>query len=255
MKTIIAAHKLLLSWTTITLLCIACSSPNTTPTPMATHLIDSTQIDRILLDSTPPQPTALTEEELDSIFNLNDSTWVNLKELYPKIVLDLRYATTNNFMKLQIYDCPKCYLRLATAKALLKAQDELEKQNLGFKMFDCYRPQSAQYKLWKKVPDPRYVSPPSRGSMHSRGGALDLTIINLENGEELEMGTEYDYFGKKAYWSNKNLPQQVLDNRQLLRNTLEFHGFKTVTTEWWHFSYRRAWFKLSNMQWDCSPDE
>ena len=118
-------------------------------------------------------------------------------------------------------------------------------------MYDCYRPQSAQYKLWKKMPDRRYVAPPTKGSMHSRGGALDLTIIHLETKEELEMGTEYDYFGREAYWVNKNLPEETLNNRQLLRSTLEKHGFKTTPTEWWHFSYRRAWFKLSDMQWNC----
>ena len=198
-----------------------------------------------------PDP-GCTPAELDSIFQLNDTTWVNLKDLHPKIELDLRYATTNNFMELQIYDCGQCYLRLATARALLIAQKELETQNLGFKMYDCYRPKSAQYKLWKKMPDRRYVAPPSKGSMHSRGGALDLTIIQLENKEELEMGTEYDYFGRAAYWVNKDLPKEVLDNRHLLRSTLEKHGFKTTSTEWWHFSYRRAWFKLSDMQWNCN---
>ncbi|MFT5646317.1 MAG: D-alanyl-D-alanine dipeptidase [Aureispira sp.] len=217
-------------------------------------------IDRLMIDSLSlvettkidiPAP-GFSPIELDSIFQLNDTTWVNLKDLHPKIELDLRYATTNNFMELQIYDCAQCYLRLATAKALLIAQKELEEQNLGFKMYDCYRPQSAQFKLWKKMPDRRYVAPPSKGSMHSRGGALDLTIIQLENKEELEMGTEYDYFGRKAYWVNKDLPEEVLNNRQLLRSTLEKHGFKTVTTEWWHFSYRRAWFKLSDMQWSCN---
>lgn len=235
----------------------ACTSNSSSQ--QATTLVEPIGTDSLVLDSLAlaevekaalPAP-GFTKLELDSIFQLNDTTWVNLKDLHPKIALDLRYATTNNFMELQIYDCGECYLRLATAKALLKAQEELEEQNLGFKMFDCYRPKSAQYKLWKKVPDPRYVSPPSKGSMHSRGGALDLTIIELENQEELEMGTEYDYFGRKAYWVNKDLPAEVLDNRQLLRSTLEKHGFKTVTTEWWHFSYRRAWFKLSDMQWNC----
>lgn len=216
--------------------------------------VDSLENDSFSLataSKTATPPPVFTAAELDSIFQLNDTTWVNLKDLYANIELDLRYATTNNFMELQIYDCAQCYLRLATAKALLKAQEELETQELGFKMFDCYRPKSAQYKLWKKVPDPRYVSPPSKGSMHSRGGALDLTIIQLDDKQELDMGTEYDYFGRKAYWINKDLPKEVLDNRQLLRSTLEKHGFKTVTTEWWHFSYRRAWFKLSDMQWDC----
>lgn len=236
------------------LLCAACTSSTAPSTTTLASPADSIQQDSIITDTLIVETPSLglSAIELDSILGLNDTTWVNLKELHPNIELDLRYATTNNFMELQIYECGQCYLRLATARALLKAQKELEEQNLGFKMYDCYRPQSAQYKLWKKVPDPRYVSPPSKGSMHSRGGALDLTIIQLDNKEELDMGTEYDYFGRKAYWINKDLPKETLDNRQLLRSTLEKHGFKTVTTEWWHFSYRRAWFKLSDMQWDCN---
>lgn len=234
----------------------ACTSNSASQqTTTVAESIDSLTIDSLSLEEiTKIDITApgFSPIELDSIFQLNDTTWVNLKELHPKIELDLRYATTNNFMELQIYDCAQCYLRLATAKALLIAQKELEEQDLGFKMYDCYRPKSAQSKLWKKMPDRRYVAPPSKGSMHSRGGALDLTIIQLENKEELEMGTEYDFFGRKAYWVNKNLPEEVLNNRQLLRSTLEKHGFKTVTTEWWHFSYRRAWFKLSDMQWNCN---
>lgn len=214
-------------------------------------LVDSTSIVPIVIDTTPPPPAGPTAAQIDAILKGEDSAWVDIEDLAPQIVLDLRYATTNNFMELQIYDCPKCLMRLATAKALLKAQEELSEKGLGFKMFDCYRPQSAQYKLWKKMPDRRYVAPPSRGSMHSRGGALDLTLINLQTQEQLEMGTHYDYFGKEAYWVNQDLPQEVLDNRQLMRSTLEKHGFKTVTTEWWHFNYRRAWFSLSDKQWPC----
>ncbi len=194
----------------------------------------------------------LTSMELDSILELHDTTWVDIKQLIPSVELDLRYATTNNFMKLQIYDCPKCYLRLGAAKEIINIQHQLKTQNLGLKIFDCYRPQSAQYKLWQKKPDPRFVAPPNRGSMHSRGGAIDLTIIDLESGRELDMGTEYDYFGHAAYWTHKDFPQEILDNRQLLLETMRAFGFKTITTEWWHFSYRRAWFKLSNMQWDCA---
>lgn len=248
-------YNTVLYWLLSFLFCFGCSNPNRSSALLNASPTDSIANDSLLIPTvvvnTTPIDAHLSIEELDSIFSLNDTTWVNLKKLHPEIVLDLRYATTNNFMELQIYDCAECYLRLATAKALLEAQKFLEEKGLGFKMFDCYRPQSAQYKLWRKVPDPRYVSPPSKGSMHSRGGALDLTIINLETGEQLDMGTHYDYFGRKAYWSNKNLPKQVLKNRQLLRSTLEKYGFKTVTTEWWHFSYRRAWFKLSDMQWAC----
>lgn len=198
-----------------------------------------------------PKGPLLSAAEIDSIYQLHDSTWVDIEWLDSSILIDLRYATTNNFMELQIYDCPKCYMRLVVAKALIKAQKALKPQGLGFKMFDCFRPRSAQNKLWKKTPDPRYVSPPSRGSMHSRGIALDLTLVDLATREQLEMGTHYDYFGRKAYWAYKEHPQEILDNRQLLLSTLKEHGFKTVTTEWWHFSYRRAWFALSDMNWEC----
>ncbi|MCH2023400.1 MAG: M15 family metallopeptidase [Saprospiraceae bacterium] len=193
-----------------------------------------------------------SKHEVDSLFKLDDSSWVDMRQLIPDLEIDLRYATTNNFMELQIYNCPKCYLRMRVAKAVMQIQNKLKEQNLGLKVFDCYRPQSAQYKLWKKKSDPRFVTPPSKGSMHSRGGAMDLTIVDLNTGKELEMGTGYDYFGREAYWGYNNLSAEILENRQLLLNTMEAFGFKTVTTEWWHFSYRRAWFKLSDMKWECN---
>lgn len=233
-------------------LLIACGAPieKNTPQTIAIPTIDSTNIPIVLKV---PLIKKFNQEKIDSLFELNDTTWVDIENLDSNIVMELRYATTNNFMKTQIYDCPKCYLRLATAKALLKVQDSLLQQGLSLKMFDCYRPQQAQYKLWQVKPDPRFVSPPSRGSMHSRGGAVDLTIINTETGEELDMGTEYDYFGVEGYWSYTKHPKLVSDNRQLLLKIMNEFGFKTVTTEWWHFSYRRAWYNLSSMEWDC-PD-
>lgn len=202
-------------------------------------------------DSIQHNTNTLQTAQIDSILALHDSTWVDLALLIPDLVVDIRYASTNNFMKTKIYDCGECYTRLAVAKATIEIQKELKQQNLGLKMFDCYRPRSAQYKLWEVVPDPRYVSPPGKGSVHSRGGALDLTIVN-KNLEELDMGTPYDYFGKEAYWAHiEKQPEIVQKNRKLLLTTMQKHGFKTVSTEWWHYSYRRAWFKLSDMQWAC----
>ncbi|MCP4442560.1 MAG: M15 family metallopeptidase [Aureispira sp.] len=189
--------------------------------------------------------------QIDSILNLHDSSWVDLQVLIPDLMVDIRYASTNNFMKTKIYDCGECYSRLAVAKAVMKIQEELKSQEMGLKMFDCYRPRSAQYKLWKVVPDPRYVSPPGKGSVHSRGGALDLTIVD-DQGAELNMGTPYDFFGKEAYWAHiEKQPEEVQKNRKLLLTTMQKYGFKTVSTEWWHYSYRRAWFQLSDMQWPC----
>ena len=232
---------------------IACNSENHSrqtlpPSDSLVTISDS------IAPPSPPPPVykpMYTPTEKDSLFALSDTTWIDMELLDTSIVMDIRYATTNNFMKLQVYDCAKCYTRLATAKAILKIQDALQEQGLGLKMYDCYRPQAAQLKLWNKLPDRRYVAPPSRGSVHSRGGALDLTIVELGTQRELAMGTEYDYFGREAYWSYSKHPEEVNNNRQLLRSTMEKFGFKTTSTEWWHYSYRKAWYQLSNMQWNC----
>jgi D-alanyl-D-alanine dipeptidase len=120
--------------------------------------------------------------------------WTEITTLDPTIKLDLRYATSNNFVKEKMYDCGRCFYRTTVADALLKAHKALQKQGYGgLKMYDCYRPRPIQWKLWKKVPDPRYVADPRKGSMHNRGMAADLTIVD-KDGKELDMGTEFRLF-------------------------------------------------------------
>jgi len=174
--------------------------------------------------------------------------------LDPSIKLDIRYATADNFTKSKIYDCPRCLLRPEAAKALVKAHKALQKKGLGLKMFDCYRPRPYQQRLWDKVPNPDYVTPPAKGSMHSRGAAVDLTIVD-EKGNELDMGTPYDFFGKEAHTDNMNLPAPVLANRRLLRETLEAVGFKGIRTEWWHFSFQGKNYPLSDYVWPCEKQK
>ena len=111
-----------------------------------------------------------------------------------------------------MYTCPRCFLRPAVAKALLKVHRELGKKGLGLKLYDCYRPHSIQWALWKKVPDPRYVADPRKGSMHNRGSAVDLTVVERATGKELDMGTAFDYFGVEAYIDYQKLPAEVLNN-------------------------------------------
>jgi zinc D-Ala-D-Ala dipeptidase len=167
------------------------------------------------------------------------------------IKLDVRYATANNFTKAKIYDCQACLLRPESARAVVKAHKALQEQGYGgLKMFDCYRPRPYQQRLWDKVPNPDYVTPPAKGSMHSRGAAVDLTIVDKQ-GRELDMGTEYDYFGEKGHYDYTNLPAEVLENRRLLRRTMEAVGFQGIRTEWWHFSYRGADFPFSDFVWEC----
>ena len=203
------------------------------PTPPATR------------STAPPKPQNFGKEN-----SIAKSGFSDVPALDPSIKLDIRYATADNFTKSKIYDCPRCLLRPEAAKALVKAHKNLQKKGLGLKMFDCYRPRPYQQRLWDKVPNPDYVTPPAKGSMHSRGAAVDLTIVD-KAGKELDMGTPYDFFGKEAHTDNLNLPAQVLTNRRLLREALEAVGFKGIRTEWWHFSFQGKDYPLSSYVWPC----
>ena len=174
----------------------------------------------------------------------------DVTQLDPDIKLDIKYATTDNFTGSKIYDCPKCLLRPEVAEALVKAHKNLKKKGFGLKMFDCYRPRPYQQRLWDKVPNQNYVTPPAKGSMHSRGAAVDLTLIDSK-GKELDMGTPYDYFGPEAHTDNLKLPKKVLENRKILQSALAEVGFKGIRTEWWHFSYQAKKFPLSDYVWPC----
>jgi zinc D-Ala-D-Ala dipeptidase len=177
--------------------------------------------------------------------------WTELTELDNSINIDIRYATANNFVKAKMYDCGRCFLRPEAAKAVAKAHKVLKDKGYGgFKMFDCYRPKPYQQRLWDKVPDDRYVTPPWKGSQHTRGLAVDLTIVD-KNGNELDMGTPFDTFSEKAHSTYQDLPKSVLENRKLLRGVLEDVGFKGIRTEWWHFSYQNAKYGLSDWVWKC----
>jgi D-alanyl-D-alanine dipeptidase len=136
------------------------------------------------------------------------------------------------------------------ARAIVKAHKALQKKGYGLKMYDCYRPRPIQWKLWNKVPDTRYVADPRKGSMHNRGMAVDLTIVD-KNGQELDMGTDFDYFGKEAYHSYAGHSDEVQENRQLLVETMEDHNFRSTSTEWWHYSYIPKSFPLDDWLWKC----
>lgn len=162
---------------------------------------------------------------------------IELKSIIPGIVYDLRYATSNNFMNRMMYpeNTIHTFMRLPAVDSLKKVQKELNENGLGLKIFDAYRPYSVTVKFWELVKDERYVANPSKGSGHNRGIAVDLTIINLQTGMELNMGTGFDNFSDTAHHSFTNLREEILQNRNLLRSTMEKYGFKALDTEWWHF--------------------
>lgn len=198
------------------------------------------------LDSIVPE-----EDEPTIRYDYDTSQWTELTLEQHGIHMDLRYATANNFMKQQIYDCGRCFYRKNVAAALIKVQEELAKDSLGLKMYDCYRPAPYQQRLWDILPDARYVARPSKGSLHSRGAAADLTIIRLADGQELDMGTAFDFFGVEAYTTTTNLPKEVLENRALFQKVMRKNGFGTIRTEWWHFNYLGPRLPLADWVWNC----
>ncbi|HRZ87522.1 MAG TPA: M15 family metallopeptidase [bacterium] len=153
----------------------------------------------------------------------------------PDIVVDIRYATPLNFMHRTLYDSKRCWLRRGTANRLSHVQQELKKEGLGLKIMDGYRPLSVQKKMWKVKPNPNYVADPKVGSMHNRGAAVDVTLVDAK-GNELPMGTGYDDFTKKAHIDNRNFPPDILRNRDLLKKAMLDSGFIAFRTEWWHFA-------------------
>jgi len=172
-----------------------------------------------------------------TIMSDNNKQMVDIKKLIPNIILDLRYATTNNFMHRKLYPAvTTTYLRLPAAKALQRVETELNELGLGLKIFDAYRPYSVTEKMWEPIKDDRYVADPKKGSGHNRGIAVDLTLINLKTKEALPMGTGFDNFSDTAHQTFTALPEEILQNRNLLKNLMEKYGFKALETEWWHYS-------------------
>ncbi len=177
---------------------------------------------------------------------------VDIQKLDPSILVELKYSTTDNFVKKDVYgDLTRAYLQPEMAKWLVKASALLQKQHPGYQLlvYDAARPNSVQYLLWDaldglnipKSKKPMYVADPKKGSNHNFGCAVDLTIADAK-GKPLDMGTKYDYFGPLAYPRSETemlrqgkLTNQQIANRKILRQVMTQSGFIINTTEWWHF--------------------
>ena len=166
-----------------------------------------------------------------------DKELIDLKKFIPALVLDIRYATTNNFTGEKIYSIAKAYARKPVAEALKKIQADLKSRGLGIKIFDAYRPYKATVKFYEVYGDTTYVASPYKGSRHNRGCALDLTLIDLKTGKELKMPTGYDSFSKDAWPTSPVKDPEALKNRTLLIGVMEKHGFRVNSSEWWHFDF------------------
>lgn len=196
---------------------------------------------------------ALTYSQEKSVQNKEnpDTSFVNLRELSKDFIYDLKYASNDNFLKQKVYDCSECYLRKNTAEALIKANKLFLKKGYRIKFFDCYRPLDVQKKMWTIVSDPNYVANPAKGSIHNRGGAVDITLVDRNN-KELDMGTPFDFFGIKSSHNFKELDKKILQNRELLKRIMLKSGFESFDSEWWHYNLIGAKkFSISNFKWDC----
>jgi D-alanyl-D-alanine dipeptidase len=162
---------------------------------------------------------------------------VEIKKYIPGIVLDIRYATTNNFMHRQMYKEAKAFARLPVVLALKDVEADLKTRGLGIKIYDAYRPYTITVKFYEEAKDTNFVADPRKGSKHNRGCAIDMGLVDLKTGKDLDMPTGFDSFSKKASANYPNLPKQEIDNRELLKSVMQAHGFNVIATEWWHYDF------------------
>ncbi len=150
------------------------------------------------------------------------------------VVLDLRYATANNFTGAPVYAAANCLLHPEAAKKLREAIRLAAIQGLHLKLFDAYRPPEAQWALWRHTPDPEFLAHPERGSPHSRGVAVDLTLVDGV-GSELDMGTGFDAFTPRSHHGNAEISAAAQRNRFLLMGIMITAGWDFFRNEWWHY--------------------
>ncbi len=191
-----------------------------------------------------PVPPKASRDDYDT------SRWIELTEAQG-FALELRYADESNFTGKQIYDCGRCFLQRDAGEKLIRLQRDIAKRyGWRLRLYDCYRPRPAQQRLWDIMPNASYVTPPHKGSMHNRGLAIDVTIDD-KDGRPMDMGSDFDHFGKEAHIDIYDHTDEVLRNRRILQKLMELHGFKGIRTEWWHYSLRGVSSELSAWEWGC----
>jgi zinc D-Ala-D-Ala dipeptidase len=181
---------------------------------------------------------------------------VELASLDPGIRLEIRYATSNNFLGTPLYTQARAFLQRPAAEALVRVQRSLAPEGYGLMVFDAYRPWYVTRLFWDAVPQElhRFVADPAQGSRHNRGCAVDLTLYELRTGKEVTMPSGYDETTERAYpaYTGGTTGQRRL--RDLLRRHMEAEGFTVYEYEWWHFDYR-DWhsYAIQNVRFEDIP--
>jgi D-alanyl-D-alanine dipeptidase len=148
--------------------------------------------------------------------------------------IDIAYATPNNFTGKPVYSRPGCYLHPDAAAALKRAIALAKPLGLRIRIFDAFRPSEAQWALWNFRPDPEFLADPRKGSPHSRGVAVDLTLMD-SNGVDLDMGTGFDAFTPLSHHANTEIPTAAQKNRLILLGLMSAAGWDFYKNEWWHY--------------------
>lgn len=167
-------------------------------------------------------------------------TLTQLHSISDKLILDIAYATPQNFTGKPVYATGDCYLHKEAYEKFLKALEIANAQGYLLKIFDAFRPQEAQEKLWKFCPDSTYICPPEKGSPHSRGVAVDLTLVEQSTGQDLDMGTPFDDFTALSHHGNTEINQNAQRNRCTLMGIMTLAGWDFFQNEWWHYQLFKA---------------
>ncbi|PYF75778.1 M15 family metallopeptidase [Pedobacter nutrimenti] len=174
----------------------------------------------------------------ESIKKDGNKQLLEIKKEIPDVVLDIRYATDNNFMKQVMYSQARAFARKPVIEQLKKIQVELRKKGLGLKIYDAYRPYAITIAFYKKATDKNFVANPAKGSKHNRGCAIDLSLVDFKTKREVPMPTPYDSFAPEAAADFQKLPMNLQKNRNFLIKIMKRYGFNVLKNEWWHYDFK-----------------
>ena len=205
-------------------------------TPVSTQPETAPAVETTVLETTAAPTTLPVDEPTEILPEPEDADFVRVMDYLPSVFQELMYATDRNFTGQAIYHYTDAYLRYGTVKKLAAVSEDLAEFGLALKIWDGFRPVSAQRRLWEVCPDPAYVANPHKGSSsHSRGNTVDLTLVDAA-GNEVEMPTGFDDFSAKADRNYADCTESAAAHAQMLVILMEKHGFSGYFQEWWHFS-------------------
>ena len=201
-------------------------------------IMEITELKRISVESSPPRL-----DTINSHLNL-----VEVNKIDNSIILDIRYASKNNFMGSKFYSEERAFLNRDASLNLINASKELKKKGFGIVVYDAYRPWFVSKMFWEGTPDylKHFVADPSKGSVHNRGCAIDIGLYNLSDGTLVNMISGYDEFTEKAYPNYKGGTKYQREVRDLLISTMNNNEFSVYEYEWWHFNYNKCTSDIMN---------